>query len=214
MWGIHLTGVPSSEACPGRSYLGELSPRPAPMTFSYRSCSAYVNSPDGGYRVSATAGLLPSVTKRRDPGLRSQVSHGPIPPDRSRHGECHEHVWWQVELSSGSACGGECGVRGGAGDFQGAGGLGDRGAVGDEAAERGDLGRAGHFRAADVLPAGQHPAFGLAAPGGSDAFGPWRSARSSSSYSAAATRTANMNRPSLVSRSKFSVSDFTLTARW
>jgi hypothetical protein len=22
------------------------------MTFSYRSCSAYVNSPDGGYRVS------------------------------------------------------------------------------------------------------------------------------------------------------------------
>jgi len=45
-WGIHLTGVPSSEACPGRPYLGELSPRPAPMTFSYRSCSAYVNSPD------------------------------------------------------------------------------------------------------------------------------------------------------------------------
>ena len=49
VWGIHLTGVPSSEACPGRSYLGELSPRPAPMTFSYRSCSAYVNSPERCY---------------------------------------------------------------------------------------------------------------------------------------------------------------------
>jgi len=44
--GIHLTGVPSSEACLGRSDLGELNPRPAPMTFSYRSCSAYMNSPD------------------------------------------------------------------------------------------------------------------------------------------------------------------------
>ena len=41
----------------------------------------------------------------------------------------------------------------------------------------------------------------------------WRSARSSSSYSAAAARTANLNRPSLVSRSKLSVSDFTLTPR-
>src|SRR5690348_7484623 len=41
LWGIHLTGVPSSEACLGRSDLGELNPRPAPMTFSYRSCSAY-----------------------------------------------------------------------------------------------------------------------------------------------------------------------------
>jgi hypothetical protein len=55
-------------------------------------------------------------------------------------------------------------VCGGAGDFQGAGGLGDRGAVVDEAAGCGDLGWPGHFRAADVLLAGQHPAFGLAAP--------------------------------------------------
>jgi hypothetical protein len=38
-------------------------------------------------------------------------------------------------------------------------------------AKRGGLGRAGHFRAADVLLAGQHPAVGLAAPGGGDAFG-------------------------------------------
>ena len=46
------TGPPSSEACLGRSYLGELSPRPAPMTFSYRSCSAYVNSPEAGITCS------------------------------------------------------------------------------------------------------------------------------------------------------------------
>src|SRR5262249_51567244 len=50
-WGIHLTGAPSSEACLGRSHLGELNPRPAPMTLSYRSCSANMNSPYGGYRV-------------------------------------------------------------------------------------------------------------------------------------------------------------------
>jgi len=51
VWGIHLTGAPSSEACLGRSDLGELSPRPAPMTLSYRSCSAYMNSPLCSYAV-------------------------------------------------------------------------------------------------------------------------------------------------------------------
>jgi hypothetical protein len=111
-----------------------------------------------------------------------------------------------------SARAGERGVRGGAGDFQGAGGLGDGGAVGDQAAERGDLGRPGHFRAADVLLAGQHPAFGLAAPGGRDPFGLAFGAQLQLVLGGGG-QTANMNRPSLVFRSKFSVSDFTVTPR-
>ncbi len=45
-------GYSRNRTCPaqrlalGRSDLAELNPRPAPMTFSYRSWSAYVNSPE------------------------------------------------------------------------------------------------------------------------------------------------------------------------
>jgi hypothetical protein len=47
MWGIHLTGVAELRALLWEGPIfAELNQRPGPMTFSYRSCSAYVNSPD------------------------------------------------------------------------------------------------------------------------------------------------------------------------
>src|SRR6266568_893288 len=48
-------GYSLNRSCPaqrvglGRSDLAELNQRPGPMTFSYRSCSTYVNSPDDNY---------------------------------------------------------------------------------------------------------------------------------------------------------------------
>jgi RNA-directed DNA polymerase len=48
-------GYSLNRSCPaqrvglGRSDLAELNQRPGPMTFSYRSCSTYVNSPEAGY---------------------------------------------------------------------------------------------------------------------------------------------------------------------
>lgn len=54
-WGIHLTGPAQLRGLRwGRSDQGKLNPRPAPMTFSYRSWSAHVNSPDSGYAVPVT----------------------------------------------------------------------------------------------------------------------------------------------------------------
>ena len=53
---ITRLGYSLNRSCPaqsvalGRSDLAELHSRPGPMTFSYRSCSAYVNSPDGAYQ--------------------------------------------------------------------------------------------------------------------------------------------------------------------
>jgi transposase len=45
-WGIHLTGVAQLRALLWEGPIfAELNQRPGPMTFSYRSCSAYVNSP-------------------------------------------------------------------------------------------------------------------------------------------------------------------------
>ena len=49
-WDIHLTGVAQLRGFAlRRSDLGELNPQPGPMTFSYRSRSAYVNNPDRRY---------------------------------------------------------------------------------------------------------------------------------------------------------------------
>jgi hypothetical protein len=64
-------GYSLNRTCPAqklalrRSDLGELNPRPAPMTFSYRSWSAHVNIPNDPYeqrRVMRSAGLLALVT--------------------------------------------------------------------------------------------------------------------------------------------------------
>ena len=51
-WITDRLGYLLNRSCPaqrvglGRSDLAELNQRPGPMTFSYRSCSTYVNSPD------------------------------------------------------------------------------------------------------------------------------------------------------------------------
>ena len=88
VWGIHLTGVPSSEACLGRSDLGELNPRPAPMTFSYRSCSAYMNSPDARCSCYRRVGRLPdpdlccSCVGRSSPASRRACTPNPAPSHR------------------------------------------------------------------------------------------------------------------------------------
>jgi len=63
-WGIHLTGPAQLRGLRwGRSDQGKLNPRPAPMTFSYRSWSAHVNSPDRRYAPfrSFCIGLLVTV---------------------------------------------------------------------------------------------------------------------------------------------------------
>jgi hypothetical protein len=44
---------------------------------------------NGGYRVSRDPKPSPSATKCQCPELASQVSRGPVPADRSRHGEHH-----------------------------------------------------------------------------------------------------------------------------
>ncbi len=54
-------GYSLNRSCPaqrvglGRSDLAELNQRPGPMTFSYRSCSTYVNSPEADIARGASA---------------------------------------------------------------------------------------------------------------------------------------------------------------
>src|SRR6516225_10166285 len=71
---------PAQSVALGRSDLAELNPRPGPMTFSYRSCSAYVNSPEA-YTDRGDDGRSPrSVTSEcpaRDPGRIGAGRHGP-----------------------------------------------------------------------------------------------------------------------------------------
>ena len=58
--GIDLTGLAQLRGFPWEGPIWAMRPRPAPMTFSYRSWSAYVNSPDPPYeqcRVMRSAGL-------------------------------------------------------------------------------------------------------------------------------------------------------------
>ena len=48
--GIHLTGLAQLRGLPWEGPIwGELNPRPAPMTFSYRTRSAHMNSPEPPY---------------------------------------------------------------------------------------------------------------------------------------------------------------------
>src|SRR6266699_3653606 len=83
-------GYSLNRSCPaqrvglGRSDLAELNQRPGPMTFSYRSCSTYVNSPEADIACSTTAELSPLVTRRlpglgrRPEPLRRRISKVPV----------------------------------------------------------------------------------------------------------------------------------------
>jgi hypothetical protein len=71
-------GYSLNRSCPaqrvglGRSDLAELNQRPGPMTFSYRSCSTYVNSPDRRYASATGCRHSPILTLRNGhcPALR------------------------------------------------------------------------------------------------------------------------------------------------
>src|ERR1700758_2229294 len=63
---------PAQRVALGGSDLAELSQRPGPMTFSYRSCSTYVNSPDCRFVHShhhAESVLLFPALRRANPAL-------------------------------------------------------------------------------------------------------------------------------------------------
>src|SRR6266568_8988274 len=67
---------PAQRVALGRSDLAELNQRPGPITFSYRSCSTYVNSPDRSY-VSALAWLNPTAAAHLTGGTNPAEVHGP-----------------------------------------------------------------------------------------------------------------------------------------
>ena len=76
---------PAQRLALGRSNLGKLSPRPAPMTFCHRTWSAYVNSPEADIARHISGWPLPSVTRagvaasRLEPPWRAsrrQPEHG------------------------------------------------------------------------------------------------------------------------------------------
>src|SRR5690348_15722199 len=58
---------PAQRVALGGSDLAELNQRPGPMTFSYRSCSTYVNSPVGPYGVASSA-RSEALTCQAQPG--------------------------------------------------------------------------------------------------------------------------------------------------
>ena len=56
---------PAQRLAPGEADLGELDPRPAPMTFRYRSWSAHVNSPEASY---ADIAVMPTLRRKPTAG--------------------------------------------------------------------------------------------------------------------------------------------------
>jgi hypothetical protein len=56
---------PAQRVALGRSDLAELKQPPGPMTFSYRSCSTYVNSPDGPLSLTAAISFVPLARRHR-----------------------------------------------------------------------------------------------------------------------------------------------------
>jgi len=65
---------PAQRVALGGSDLAELNQRPGPMTFSHRSCSTYVNSPDGPLSDLPARNQLRRADRSGDGGLPPEVA--------------------------------------------------------------------------------------------------------------------------------------------